>query len=263
MRTEDTTFDDLTNPGAARDFFKRRPMPPFEPDAEGFSLANALWLMELSRIVYRRDAPETGALVPSRSGFLEKAGVRQVAPFFNDDRTDTQAMLVASEHEPRFAALVFRGTEQRPKDLVTDILFAAKKVSGEDVHGGFADAFDSVWPKIVPELDKISVPIFYAGHSLGAALATLAAFRRPPRATYAFGSPRVGKANFAMAMKGAKLFRIVDDHDIVTTVPFEAMGFLHVGVEHKISENRQLAPLLRVKKEFLDHAPVNYIDRLA
>ena len=40
-------------------------------------------------------------------------------------------------------------------------------------------------------------------------------------------------------------------------------GFLHVGVEHKISENRQLAPLLRVKKELMDHAPVNYIDRLA
>ena len=262
MRTEDTTFDDLTNPGAARDFFTRRAMPPFEPDAEGFSLANALWLMELSRIVYRRDGPETGALVPSRSGFLEHAGVRQVA-FFNDDPTDTQAMLVVAEREPRFAALVFRGTEQRPKDLVTDILFSAKKLSGDDVHGGFAAAFESVWPSIVPELDKIDVPLFYAGHSLGAALATLAAFRRPPRATYAFGSPRVGKAKFAAAMTGAKLFRVVDDQDIVTTVPLEAMGFLHVGIEHKISEHRQLAPLLRVKKELMDHAPVNYVDRLA
>ena len=38
------------NPGAANDFFTRREMPPFEVDATGFSRANALWLMELSRL---------------------------------------------------------------------------------------------------------------------------------------------------------------------------------------------------------------------
>ena len=258
MRTEDTTLDDLMRPGLATDFFARRTLAPFDPNATTFTVANALWLMELSRIVYRHDVEEPDALVPPRSAFLKRAGLRQVK-FFNGRRRGTQAMLVRGD---QFAVLAFRGTEQEPKDLITDINFRSKDVSGDDVHAGFAEALDIVWPDIEAELKKVDVPLFYTGHSLGAALATLAAFKHAPRATYTFGSPRVGKAKFAAALQGAPIFRIVDDLDIVTTVPLEAMGFVHVGSEHQLKEVPEPKILLHVKKKFTDHAPVNYVDRL-
>ena len=69
MRTEDTTLDDLMRPGLATDFFARRTLAPFDPSATTFTVANALWLMELSRIVYRHDVEEPDALVPPRSAF--------------------------------------------------------------------------------------------------------------------------------------------------------------------------------------------------
>lgn len=66
------------------------------------------------------------------------------------------------------------------------------------------------------------------GHSLGAALATLAAydikstFNRAPLATVvSFGGPRVGNRSFRhnLEKKGAKVLRIVNDDDLITKVP--------------------------------------------
>lgn len=51
-------WQDLLFPGNAKDFFGRRPFPVFEPDAERYSPVNALWLAELSRLVYRHDSEE-------------------------------------------------------------------------------------------------------------------------------------------------------------------------------------------------------------
>jgi triacylglycerol lipase len=117
MRTEETTLKDLMNPGAAEDFFTRRTMDPFEPDSPGFSLANALWLMELSRLVYRREPPEPDPHPTPRSKFLGAQKLDQIAFFNKQDATaDTQAMLVQPANAPKWAALVFRGTEQKPAD---------------------------------------------------------------------------------------------------------------------------------------------------
>jgi len=255
MKTEETTLDHLTNPGAANDFFKRRAMGAFVIDAS-FHVENALWLMEMSRLVYRHEAPEANPHNPPRSQFLADNGFQQVK-FFDDQSTSTEAFLVRRND---FAVLAFRGTERVPKDIITDILL---HTGGSDIHHGFEVAFNSVWPQIEPLLNALDCPVYYTGHSLGAALATIAASKKAPMATYTFGSPRVGKKKFTDSLQGANIYRVVDDVDEVTAVPPQAFGFVHVGTLHQLKEVPPPPPLLRdTWKHLADHAPVNYVDRL-
>jgi len=82
-------------------------------------------------------------------------------------------------------------------------------------------------------LDELSTrktrPVWITGHSLGAALATLAAHRYgAAQVLYSFGSPLVGDAEFRNRFR-ATHFRVVNNTDIVTRVPPEALGYRHVG----------------------------------
>jgi triacylglycerol lipase len=269
-----TSWQDLLNPGRARGFFERAPLPAFDPNSNVYSTANAWWLAELSRLIYRHDVEEESRPPePRRSGFLSKVGFRQRA-FFDSPDTDTQAFLVESMDSPAFAALVFRGTEQKLKDFYHDLLTFPKRVDHAEarVHLGFLEALDSIWKEVSPELDAVSSPVFFAGHSLGAALATLAATRRPPRALYTFGSPLVGNAAFVATLAKVPVFRVVDDSDGVTLVPPEELGFRHAGELHRLSppsgsgsETGPLAwfrRLLGPPQKLADHAPINYVRRL-
>ncbi len=268
-----TSWNSLLSPGDATDYFSRRPFPPFDPTADDFSSANALWLAELSRLVYRHDIEEEDPPPrPTRREILESVGFRQLS-FFRSPETETQAMLVRRVEDPVFAALVFRGTEQTLKDFVTDLQMGVEALVSDDVavHEGFRLALDSVWPEIEEALADLSCPIFFTGHSLGGALATLAASRRAPKALYTFGCPRVGNSRFVKSLEGIPTFRIVDDWDLVTMVPPEMLGFRHGGELTRVVERSlrfSLNPVAWLKlmlspaKRLADHAPVNYVDRL-
>ena len=260
-------WHELLYPGDATDFFRRRPFPPFVPNAQGFSPANALWLAELCRLVYRHDSEEDNPPPsPTRASYLKKAGFRQL-DFFLSSKTDTQAMLVKFEGKKPFAALVFRGTELRIKDFIID-LELGKVLQGDhkiDVHDGFEKALDSVWGKIKLSLNQLDCPVYFTGHSLGAAVATLAAARKSPAALYTFGSPRVGNTSFASSLYGVNIYRVIDDKDIVTTLPPATMKFKHVGIPLRLSAPKgDLLPTrsFNLLKPFIDHAPVNYVDRI-
>jgi triacylglycerol lipase len=262
-----TTWQDLLHPGDATDFFLRRPFPPFDPAARAYSPANALWLAELSRLAYRHDIEEDSPPPqPTRTSILENAGFKQ-RKFFVSRGTGTQAMLVEVGGTSPFAVLVFRGTEQNIKDYLTDLEVGKLSLvkNKKDVHEGFTEALDSVWSEIDGVLAQYNCPIFYTGHSLGAALATLAAARHAPSAVYTFGSPRVGNQAFIASLCNVPIYRIVDDEDVVTTVPSEAKGFRHVGTEVRLIAPRQeyfLNQFFDPPKLLADHAPVNYVDRI-
>src|SRR5205085_2652406 len=138
-------------------------------------------------------------------------------------------------------------------DLLSDFDFPPVNWEGEGkVHKGIKRQLDSVWDAVKEELDKLDVPVFYTGHSLGGALATLAVARRllekdlpqrckPPAALYTFGSPRTGTTGFMHAFPDGFLHcRVVNDRDIVPTVPPRQIlevfqpDFHHVGVPHHI-----------------------------
>ena len=118
----------------------------------------------------------------------------------------------------------------------------------------------------------LDLPLFMAGHSLGAALALLAATRRAPTAVYTYGCPRVGNAAFAAQLANVAVHRIVHGQDVVTAVPPEILGFRHVGDERRIgagtkrSPKFDLAAIMREMttppKPLADHAPINYVRAL-
>lgn len=266
-----TTWQDVLRPGDAKDFFNRVALPDFEPGSSRYVEGNALWLAELSRLVYRHDIEESASPpLPTRTSFLEKAGLKQ-RRFFLCTQTDTQAMLVTagSPQQPRFAVLVFRGTDTL-RDSITDITLGVQFLIRHKpgLHRGFRKALDSIWPDVEAELATLDCPVFYTGHSLGAALATLAAARRPPTATYNFGAPRVGNPAFARSVRHLPIYRIVDDIDLVSMVPPALLGFAHAGQEARLKAkpgDSTLNPLAwRSNPPALlaDHAPVNYIDRM-
>lgn len=257
-----TTWDDLLKPGEANDFFTRN-FPPFEPDATTYSRANALWLAELCRLVYRNG---------DRNQFLARGGLVEVKPF---DKKGTEAFLVRSVRGPSFAALVFRGTDDL-EAWITDLkAWKTPLKDGAAVHEGFEEAIEPVWTDIQQAIANVEDPLFFSGHSLGAALATIAAARlaatRPPRALYTFGSPFVGNRAFVASLPRIPIFRVDDAHDIVPTVPPEELGYTHVGELHQLKEPKEIFkfdPLEAFRKlvgplPFLaDHAPINYVNRI-
>jgi len=266
-----TTWHDLLQPGAAPCYFERRPLPAFDAAASTYHAANAWWLAELSRVVYRHDVEEDATpLQPPRSRFLADAGLRQVA--FFQGRAGTQGFLVRSEGPGPFAALVFRGTEGKVQDVAHDleVRTVSLPTQGARVHEGFTRALDAVWNAVSTALDGLDCPVFFAGHSLGAALATLAASRRAPRAVYTFGSPRVGNAAFVSGLANVPVFRIVNHTDMVATLPPESLGYAHVGELHRLAAGAAepggllgWSRRLRVPPQPLaDHAPINYVEKL-
>lgn len=114
MRTV-TTWSDLLRPGDAPSFFDRTPLPLFEPEARRYSAANAWWLAELCRLVYRHDVEaDAWPRRPLRSEFLARAALRQ-RRFFESRKTDTQAILVESISAPFWPRSSSGGRSRRRK----------------------------------------------------------------------------------------------------------------------------------------------------
>jgi predicted lipase len=137
------------------------------------------------------------------------------------------------------AALVaFRGS-QSLRDWLTDLDCLRIEIgSNEEIHHGFLNASIGANYALQNFLrPHLNAPIFITGHSLGAAMAVLAARAlkaagHQVTAVYTFGGPRIGNAAFANhydAALGANTFRIVNEEDIVPRLPGCLMGYRHVG----------------------------------
>jgi len=201
-------------------------MPRFQADDVGFSLVNAWWLSNAAHLAYYDADPLERE--------LQKAGLRCVE-FFSGK--STQAFLAAADS---FAILAFRGTESdKWVDFKADADFRlATFRDGAKVHRGFLEALDQVWEKIDERLKDMAaqgLPVWYTGHSLGAALATLAAAREKPAALYAIGSSRVGNEKFVRLLDAVPVHRLVNCSDMAATVPPLSLGYRHVGEQDFIT----------------------------
>lgn len=287
----DNSWDAVLKPGKATLYFDVLNNIGFEVDSLSYSEINAWWLAELCRLVYRQGTDEDdGAAGPSRKDVLAAVKLDEV-DFFNEGATEAALVKPIEPSAPQFAALVLRGTNDL-RDWLTDFSAFPDSWAGDGlVHQGFARALDLVWDGVNDSLDRNvppDCPLFIAGHSLGAALATLAASLRPPRALYTFGSPRVGDDDFGKSLAGVGIFRVVNNRDLVTTVPppfpFHHVGELHY-INHKggmlVNPDDETVARDRLKRDwssvfpldwnklltdapepFADHAPVNYVAHL-
>ena len=136
----------------------------------------------------------------------------------------TQAYVARSDE---YAVLAFRGTEaDRMKDIQADVKATQTTCpTGGRLHSGFKEQYDDVGGRVEMVLDDEEVrgkPLFITGHSLGGAVAAIAARRlsaeRRIAACYTFGSPRVGTEEWVSRIK-TPIYRIVNSDDPVPMLP--------------------------------------------
>ena len=194
--------------------------------SEGFSLARALDLCGFAAVAYEPMTHGAGLGL----AIIEDAGTgtRAVIAFYADH-----------------TEIAFRGTANLRNWLV-DLDVAMKGLDANvKVHAGFLKAADALVPQLIQALlpagaDKAALrPIYITGHSLGGALAALAAFALaregfPIAAVYTFASPRVGNVDWRKAYNaelGDKTYRVVAAGDAIPLVPGILAGYRHVGIE--------------------------------
>jgi hypothetical protein len=120
------------------------------------------------------------------------------------------------------------------------------------VHSGFLESWWSLKPQVVSHLTSLGCrnsTVTITGHSLGAAMAVLAAYELAGapsgsdwavRRAYTYGQPRVGNEAFArgagarLSSRGVDYRRVVDYRDAVPHLPLRNMlweGWTHLGNE--------------------------------
>jgi hypothetical protein len=159
--------------------------------------------------------------------------------------TDTQAFLAISDS---FAVLAFRGTQSDTwSDIWTDMRAVRRKTIDGKVHTGFQAAFDEIKDEIEQKLVAHlgHRPLYITGHSLGAALATVATRELEHvcgdqiAACYTFGSPLVGNGKYEKSIK-VPFYRLVNPTDIVTLIPKFLWAYVHVGDVRYLSRQPEL-----------------------
>jgi hypothetical protein len=175
--------------------------------------------------------------IPLFDRSLARGGFERLALF---NCKETQAYLAARKD---MAVLAFRGTENKEEDIRTDLKIRFYQKRGADVHSGFMSAYKSIEVQIEHALRSIGgLPLYITGHSLGGALATIAALkleRDQLAACYTFGSPRVGQDEFDGEIK-TPVYRVVNSNDLVTWVPLMSSGYQHVGDLKYLTSNGDL-----------------------
>jgi hypothetical protein len=130
------------------------------------------------------------------------------------------------------------------------------------VHAGFLKQFEALRPELERLLNRQpDLPLQVTGHSLGGAIAVLAASSwaatRPVRALYTFGQPAVAAdSSTAMAMAArlpGRWHRLVNDADIVPRVP---PTYRHAGHLLRFDSEGRVSPLPGVEAAPRGPAPL-------
>lgn len=281
-------------------FFENVSACPWQPTDSDFNLRNAWWLMDAAFLSYSAPAVILATYATAPLG--------AVVTFFSGP-LNTQGYVASTAD---WIVLAFRGTQiddfwASVVDWSVDAHFLPIPDShGDWVHTGFLNSIRALWADVVAYIASLQTaaprPLWVTGHSLGAALATIAAnllcADHPGglglRALYTFGSPRVGDPGFGSRIT-VPVWRMQNNADLVTHVPIglvfrhvgrlqfiDTSGFLHrnIGRAHELMleaagihmtarEAHSVAGLLRLSGAgvplpgFLaDHAPINYAIRV-
>lgn len=199
--------------------------------------------------------------------FFSAGSIAKDGKSFRDASTQ---VVFARHRELPIAILAFRGTEPSQRvDVLVDL--KVFKTDLEDhkwpapwgsAHIGFVGAFESIEPllmKKLAELEGTGVKLYITGHSLGGALATLAAARLMRArdegmklelaGVATFGSPRVGDKEFAATFEaeaekqGVRVIRFRNGDDVVTRIPGALIEYEHVGtLAHLLEGSLTIAP---------------------
>lgn len=220
----------------------------FDLNATSFNGENALLLADCAKLAYK---PEKiiKQVIEDQLGFDKFR--------FFDIGKSTQAFIAGND---KMIIVAFRGT-QEIRDFFKDARLKLKDDLVGKVHKGFRSSLNEVWNNNVKDQDMHqfikqcqdnSQSIWFCGHSLGAALAALAAAEyvlngegsniNAVKGVYTIGQPRVGNNKFAEgfdAVLAEKCFRIVNNNDVVPRIPLPGVlrHYTHVGRELYINSH--------------------------
>ncbi|MGF1458587.1 MAG: Mbeg1-like protein [Leptolyngbyaceae cyanobacterium] len=229
----------------------------------------ALLCAKLSKEVYKSFADIIFESIPgSESTLIESDDAGQ---------TDTQAALLYAQ-DAQVLYIIFRGTE-KSIDWINNFQFRQQiypygDATETDVrfHRGFMTAYFAVRDRLLKVVqDFPDVPLIIAGHSLGGAIATIAALdiqynitqhTEQPITLHTFGAPRVGNSALVESFnrRVPNSHRFVYGWDLVTRVPRTWQGYEHVPELHRLGS---LWTWQLVSRRVKDHDIDNYIAAIA
>jgi len=198
--------------------------------------------------------------------------------FLEHRETDTQAYLVPHDAQG-VCYLAFRGTQER-RDWATNLRAWMVRTPAGWVHAGFLRAWRGIAAEIASRPEAAGAlararRVVFCGHSLGGALATLAAALAPAPAAAAagarvcvtFGSPRVGGRSFrrAFARAGIAGARYAIQADPVPRVPTALAAYCHVRGGVTLDPNASCAAWVcdMVRTPVDDHDMARYEELVA
>ena len=235
----------------------------FNPKATGWapddagSVQNTICMLRAALLAYKNPAA-------IRAEARRCVGIK-AWKFFEDSATHTQGFGLVL---PDATIIAFRGTETRDlasqlRDLYLDALVRKVSFNGHGrVHRGFLAGLDGVWPAVCQLINATRAPnrIWFTGHSLGGALATLAAAKvafqsdlGPDRigGLVTIGQPRTGdrafrdslrKVGLKGARSGGRIVRMAKARDPISLLPPEAIGYKHIDGFVYVTAAGQLRP---------------------
>jgi pimeloyl-ACP methyl ester carboxylesterase len=243
---------------------------------------------EASRLAYYR-AESSGTQEDQLKQALLLVNFGEVALFVNPS-TGTFGFGAVRKSD-NTVLIAFRGTQpDDAADFATDIdvLPQPWEFGQGEVHIGFAEAYSGIHKELKSWLESLSSKgnVIVIGHSLGGAIAVLAAAALKPTALITFGCPRVGNTVFCNSLNGVATQQFVNCCDIIARIP--PRNFLdyddvcsptyidHSGAilsdpsDTKIKSDRSLARRKYFQthawrvgnvliRDLADHAPVNYL----
>jgi hypothetical protein len=160
------------------------------PKADAPDRKNARWMAELASLAYTEDREAVERALRPLGLNLEKwLDRREISLHGSFKAIDTQGFVAGGRD---LVVVAFRGTEveaDNPADVLTDLQAWKRPMPGfeqldEDrrprAHHGFVEALEAVEDDLWAALERLGTenparPVWFAGHSLGGALAVLAA----------------------------------------------------------------------------------------
>lgn len=205
---------------------------PADPRLYEQGVANALY--DIAENVSNANCTQALPL-PNPPGFTNQQIVSGIDPV---SKQSTMFGYIFWNADVSQAVFAFTGTSKISEweDDLQWRLTSAKKLDGYQcgmkVHTGFYGIYTSVQEQLIDWWNSTGLTVttlFITGHSLGGALATLAAFDFAATAAangttiihYSFGSPRVGNPAFATAFNAnvPNALRVNNTEDIITALP--------------------------------------------
>ncbi len=247
--------------------------PLSRPDEPAF-LAQCHALAQFCHLSYLREPEE-------RQRFLARVGCEERA--FGTERELLWTRIRSLNDPVAGDVICFRGTsDPRHWAFNANTLLISWSAGGR-VHLGFSRAFKLLQKSLTEELNHQETrPLVFLGHSLGGALALLAATLIHPQSVVTFGAPRPGNSVFAEVVESiCPIYRIVNGEDLVPALPskidlLDRFAYAHAGKLVRLQEGRA-KPLLKESlyalmerdqlgeplPALLHHAPSSYVSQLA